>query len=252
MKPAVSQEVPAGVTSQTTSQTVPDDTSPATDLIEGLTSEEIALIKEAQQKAFEILEDGLARESELKHVEACSVTGRAEPGAEQGWHANSGVPLAYANARAAFRAELMARAAAQAIDQAAEILWERADTLAAFCGALNRAALMTSHQPRFAPLGGALLGGMGGLGCGDDDYLTHQLGLWFTRAVRHFNQGKSITGREVRLREFIAKRAVTVARVRSVAIVDKGDFSRWRNGKLPSSSAKSERIENVLCGLTAI
>jgi hypothetical protein len=156
----MSQGILDQVTSQTTSQIVPDGVPTAGELLKGLTAEENTLIVEAQQKAAEILEQGVEREKELKHAEACSVLGRAEPGAEQGWHPNSGVPLAYANARATFRAGVLARAAAQLVNQCAEILWERADTLALFCAALNLAVLKISHIPRFAPLGGK--GDMGG------------------------------------------------------------------------------------------
>jgi hypothetical protein len=201
---------------------------------------------EAQQKAAEILEQGVEREKELKHAEACSVLGRAESGAEQGWHPNSGVPLAYANARATFRAGVLARAAAQLVNQCAEILWERADTLALFCAALNLAVLKISHIPRFAPLGGK--GDMGGIWGGEDDYLSRELEAWFTLAARRFKQGESITGREARLREFCAQYRTTITAVYGAAPVDKRDMARWRKRELPDSSIKSQRIEAVLRG----
>ena len=244
MKTAVPQGVPTVATSQIT--------SPAAALLEGLTAENAALIREAQQMANETLERGLTRESELEHAEACSVLGRIEPGAEQGWNPNSGVPLAYAKARAAWRAEVLKRAADQVVNPVAELLWDRADTLAQFGAALVRAVLGGSYMPRFAALGGALLGGMGGLGRGEDDYLTHQLEVWLTRAARDFNQSKPITGREVRLKEFTVAHKTTITRVYELANVHKRDMTRWRKVQLKDSSEKAKRIEAVLRGDTPL
>ena len=232
MNTAVPQGVPTVATSQIT--------SPAAALLEGLTAENAALIREAQQMANETLERGLTRESELEHAEACSVLGRIEPGAEQGWNPNSGVPLAYAKARAAWRAEVLKRAADQVVNPVAELLWDRADTLAQFGAALVRAVLMISYMPRFTPLGG--------VGRGEEDYLTHQLAAWLTRAARDFNPRKPITGREARLKEFTAVHKTTITAVYKSARVAKRDMARWRKGELPDSSTKAERIESVLRG----